>query len=200
MSVDMLQPGELGIRERRTWKSWQLACACLVALLVGMAIGHGGASSAGATSAVYTPPPPSGSTSGAGGGSTASSTSGSSLPGGGSPSTTTLPAATTTLPLSTVLLPQVTARGPAVTPSFRAGSAPWHIGWAYDCRSAPGSTGTFQVFPLGAGQSPSPAGAVVNASGATGQGVTAVNSTGTEELTIRTPAQCIWAVKVTGTG
>ena len=194
-SFRMPQPGELGIRERRSWRTWQLLTAVLIAAVAGMAIGHGGASSASSSNAVYTPPPPASPGGGAG-----SSTTGrtGTAPSALTSSSTTAGTSTTTTAPAAVLLPQVTARGSAVTPSFRVGAAPYRIGWAYDCRSAPGSTGTFQVYPLGSGQSPSSGAPAVNASGATGQGLTEVNSTGTEELTVRTPAQCIWAVKVTG--
>jgi len=40
----------------------------------------------------------------------------------------------------------------------------------------------------------------VSQSGGSGQSVTAQTSTGSQELMVRAPSNCIWAVKVTGTG
>ncbi len=57
--------GELGIAEKRSWKTWQLVTGIVVAALVGMAIDHyfdkGSNSPNKSNAAAYTPPPASGS-------------------------------------------------------------------------------------------------------------------------------------------
>src|ERR1700744_991026 len=61
----MPAPGELGLVEKRTWKTWQLACAVIVGVLIGMALNYhkvGASRSDGSSgSNGYKLPPPSGS-------------------------------------------------------------------------------------------------------------------------------------------
>ena len=73
------RPGELKIKERRSWKTWQLLTAVLIAAIFGMWIngdtGGGAASTTGTSSGSGKLPPPSASPSGsAAGGSTATTT------------------------------------------------------------------------------------------------------------------------------
>jgi hypothetical protein len=54
-------PGELKIRERRSWRTWQLLVFVAGALVVGMAIGNSGGSNAAPVAKSYTLPAPAGS-------------------------------------------------------------------------------------------------------------------------------------------
>ena len=68
-SDDQPKPGELKIKERRSWKTWQLLTAVLIAVIFGMWIngdtGGGSSSATGTSSGSGTLPPPSASSSGA---------------------------------------------------------------------------------------------------------------------------------------
>ncbi len=88
-------PGALGIKEKRTWKTWQLVGAVVIAVLVGMLINYRtvGASASGGSSGTtgggsYTPPPPAGATS-------------TTVPPGGSSAGTTAPPGSTSTSTST---------------------------------------------------------------------------------------------------
>jgi len=54
-----LKPGELGLIGKRSWKTWQVVCGLVVAVVVGMAINYRtvGASSSGNQKAYQLPPP-----------------------------------------------------------------------------------------------------------------------------------------------
>jgi len=222
-------PGELQIKERRTWKTWQLVTAMLVAALVGMALNYNssGASSSGTsggTKAYKLPPPastgrgapttttpsttlPPGSTKGS---KAHSTTSGGSHQHGSVSPTTTAPAVTTTTGATTtsttaapaagplqLLVPATQMHGNWTSPAFSITATPWNIGWAFQCTPAPASGPSLQIFvaPVGGKPSATPA---VSETGASGQQVTQVPSTGNQVIMVQAPANCLWAVKVTG--
>jgi len=223
-------PGELHIKEKRTWKTWQLATAMMVAALVGMALnynssGASSSASSGGTKGYKLPPPaatggaapttttpsstlPPGSTRGA---TTHSATSGGATHQHGSVSTTTTaPATTTTTGATTttttsgaapgplqLLVPATQMHGNWTSPAFSITAAPWNIGWAFQCTPAPASGPSFQVFVAPVGGKPG-ATPPVSETGASGQQVTQVQSTGSQVVMVQAPANCLWAVKVTG--
>jgi hypothetical protein len=207
-------PGELGIKEQRSWKTWQLAMAMLAAALVGMALNYhtvGATSSGGGNSGnSYTLPPPSGSsattTTTAAGGThgattttaTSASTSSNSSSSSGSTSTTT-PATTTTTtpPVARVLLGPSKSSGNWTSPAFTVTNPSWNIGWAFQCTPAPTAGTSFVVYvvPVGGWASGTPA---LSETGGSGQSVTAQTTVGQQELMVQAPANCVWVVKVTG--
>jgi len=219
-------PGELHIKEKRTWKTWQLLSAMVVAALIGMWLNYdSGGSSQAATTKSYALPPqaatggaaptttapssvptdsggktapksraPSGATKGTTTASTtaaASSVTTTSAPGSGSPPTT---APGTPLQL---LLPATQLHGNWTSPSFTTTAAPWNIGWAFRCTPAPTSGPSFQVFVAPSGGNPA-ATPAVNESGASGQAIATASSLGGQVLMVKSPANCVWVVKVTG--
>ena len=197
----------------------------IVAALVGMALNY---NSSGATPSStsasgghgYALPPPQ-----AGGGRTATTTTpsttvptqhstGHAVTGAasghgakpvGHSATTTAPAVTTTTAPSSaaatgpiaILVPATQLHGNWTSGPFAITAAPWNIGWAFQCTPAPASGPSFQVFvaPVGGKPAASPA---VNESGASGKQVTPVSTTGNQVITVQAPANCVWAVKVTG--
>ncbi len=201
--------GELGIKERRAWRTWQLIVAIGVALLVGMAIGNAGSSPAKtSTQGGYAPPPPAGSQGSAGSTTSVAASPSTSAPDSGSaggsasgspttsPVTTSTAASSATGPVQ-VLLPEKQARGTWTSTPFTVGGGQWNIGWAYQCVPAPTSGPAFQVFvvPTGASAGTTPA---TNETAASGSGVTPQTTAGSQELQVVAPSSCIWAVKVTG--
>ena len=194
-------PGTLGIKQPRSWKTWQLVVAVAVALVIGMVIGNSGGGGATPKPAAkgYTVPPPAGS---------GSQTSSPTTSGAGSSTTASAPTATassstpsTTVPAATgpavVLLPQVQSRGAYTSTPFTVGASGWNIGWAYQCTPPPTSGPAFQIFVVPAVGSPGTTPAV-NETAAAGQSVTTQTLTGSLELDVQAPASCIWVVKVTG--
>jgi len=218
-------PGSLRLKEKRSWKTWQLVLAVVAAALVGMAIngnvgasGSGGSSGSGTSGGgAYTLPPAGGSTtsttvSTVGGSTTTSSpTAGSSTTtsaGGKSKDTTTTTAGsstssttgsttTTSIPPARLLLGPTQLQGNWTSPAFTITAPAWNIGWAFQCTPAPTTGAAFQVFVTAAGASPSGA-AAISETGASGQAVTAQTSLGKQTLVVEAPANCAWAVKVTG--
>lgn len=207
-------PGELKIKEPRSWKTWQLVIAVAASGLVCMLIGNvtaGGSPSQAATSASggYKLPPESGS--GAPGSSSTTvvgeSSSNTVAPAGGSPTTTTnapaggSPTTSTTVVTgpATVLLAPHQAQGNWTSTPFTVGGGQWNIGWAFDCTPAPASGSGFEVYVVPAGASPSagqtPA---VSGAGGSGQSVTAQTTNGSQQLIVVAATGCIWVVKVTG--
>ena len=197
------QSGSLGIKERRSWQTWQLAVAVFVAILLGMGIGHTGgggnssASNAGTAGSGgrFVPPPPSGS-----GSSTATtvassvtSTTSTTL---GSVSPTTASGASSVASASggpeAVLLPRTTGSGGQTLAGFTAGG-PWKLGWAFQCAGA----ATFQIMVVPDGGSP-PSQPAVDKAGASGQGVSDQSATGKLHLEVRAGPACRWAVKASG--
>lgn len=224
------EQGELGIKERRAWKTWQLLVAVGVAAVLGMAInawaGNGSSSSAGASSSgsgAYKLPPPSGSVtttapanssgSGSSSSSTGSSTkaktgaSKSSSSGAAAVTTTTAAggattgASTTTSSVvvgpATVLVPEVQQTGDWTSPAFTIAGGTWNIGWAFQCTPAPSAPPSFQIFAVASGAAAGSTPAVTS-SAASGNSITPLTSTGSQQIIVQTTAACRWAVKVTG--
>jgi hypothetical protein len=182
------QAGELKIKERRSWKTWQLLSVALVAAILGMWIngdtGGGGSSSAESSNpdggklpaegAGAPAASASGGTTTAAGGSSATTTTAAS--GGSSATTTTTVAGgSTTTTVAGGSTTATTAAGAAVGPArqlllspqqkgnwtstaFTTTVAPWNIGWAFSCAPAPAAGPSFQVFVTPAGSSASPTG------------------------------------------
>jgi hypothetical protein len=219
-------PGALGIKEKRTWKTWQLVGGMVIAVLVGMLINYrtvgasasGGSGTSGGGS--YTPPPPAGATSTTvppGGSSTSTtappgstgtstSTAGTTTTKGrGSKATTTTTtsstsgssATTTTTAPARLLLGPTQSEGNWTSPAFTITATGWNIGWAFQCTPAPTAGTSFQVFVTPAGSAPGSA-AAISETGGSGQAVTAQTSLGKQTLVVEAPANCAWAVKVTG--
>ena len=214
------EPGELKLKERRSWKTWQLLTAVLVAAIFGMWINGdtgGGASSTGSSSGSSTLPPANASPSSSpAGGSTATTTT---VAGGsavtttttaGGTTTTTAAGGTTTTTSSTSSSSPAAAAGPArvlltspqltgnwTSTAFTTTTAPWDIGWAFRCTPAPATGPSFEVFvtPTGGAATGTPA---VSETGPSGQSVTAQSSIGAQTLIVQAPAACTWIVKVTG--
>jgi hypothetical protein len=218
---DRPQPGELNIKQRRSWKTWQLLTAVIVAAVLGMWIngdtgGGGGAAGAHGTTSGTLPPAatPQGDTT-PGGGVTTTTTAaaaGGGSAGGGATTTTAAGGTTTTVaggsattPTSSpaaagparVLLTSPQLKGNWTSTSFTTTAAPWNIGWAFACTPAPAGGPSFQVFVVPAGGSPSGT-AAVSETGAQGQSVTPQTTTGAQTLVIQTTSSCTWIVKVTG--
>lgn len=217
------EKGELKIKERRTWKTWQLAVVAVAAAVLGMWF-NGNAGSASGTSATtgYKLPPASGSspattvagTSPAGGAAASATTT---TTAGGTSTSTTVPGAvsaaggastgvaggsTTTSPPAavgppTVLVPETQQTGNWTSPAFTIAGGTWNIGWAFQCAPAPSGGPSFQVFAVTNGGAPSGSPAVTSTA-ASGQAVTPLTSTGSQQVIVQTTAACRWAVKVTG--
>ena len=203
----MPAPGALHLVEKRTWKTWQLALAVVLAAVVGMALNyHTVGSSQASTSRAYTLPPPaasSGSTTTstpASGGSTAKGTATTTTTPGGV-TTTTAPASGTTTPttagVARVLLASPQQSGNWTSTAFTTTAANWNIGWAFRCTPPPAGGPSFQIFVVPAGGKPSATPAVTQ-TGASGQSVTAQSTLGSQTLMVETSASCVWIVKVTG--
>lgn len=181
----------LDIRERRSWRTWQMFVAIVFALVAGMALGNLGAKSGSATAAdkpLYSLPPDAGNSPSAQPTTNVRATTSASVQ----------PTATGSLKTGpiTILLPNKNGQGPNTTVAFTAGGQ-WKLGWAYDCQLAKGGTGTFAVFVVSSSgtQSPTPA---VQKTGRSGNGVATLTSLGAQRLHISTDGACRWAVKVTG--
>jgi hypothetical protein len=203
----MPEPGDLKLKERRTWKTWQLVVGLIVAAIVGMGLNYrtvGGASpsQSGTGSNAYTLPPPSGSTTttAASGAqvTTTTSTAGDNATtttapsGSGSSTTTTLSSSPT--PTRVVLGPMQSHGNWTSTPFATSGPG-WYIGWAFQCTPIPAGGPSFQVFvtPVGGSPSGTPA---VNETGGSGNGVTTQSTVGQQMLVVEAPTTCQWVVKV----
>jgi len=200
------QPGSLGIKERRSWKTWHLLAFMLGALVLGMGIESVGRPSASLTSAsstkTYTPPPASGGSAAATTVPATTTTVARAGAGAGAATTTTTVAPTTAGASSgqpQVLVPRFQSQGNWTSPAFTITSGTWYIGWQYRCTPTPPSGPAFQVFVVPNGGSPSGAAAVTAGSG-TGQAITPQTSTGAQQIIVQAPAGCVWVVKVTGVG
>jgi len=216
------EPGELGIVGRRSWKTWQVLVAVVVAMVLGMAInGKTGNASASSGKAAYTLPPPAGSPTttapggappttttaapGANGATSTTTASGangatSTTTASASTSTTTAGASTSTTVAAgpaTVLIPATQLSGNWTSPTFTIAAGQWNIGWAFQCTPAPAATPTFQIFVVTPGAAPAGTPAV-SSSAASGQSVTPQSSLGSQQIVVEATAACRWAVKVTG--
>jgi hypothetical protein len=202
-------PGELNIKERRSWKSWQLVVAMVAAALVGMALNY---RSVGATQSsnqgAYQLPPAAGS--GASTTTTGAVATTSTTDSGSSTTTTSTSdsGSTTTTMLSTtatsaavapagLLVGPTQSHGNWTSPAFGITTPGWNIGWAFQCTPAPTAGPSFEIFVTPVGTSPSGAPAI-SETGASAQSVTSETSTGQQVLVVEAPANCEWAVKVTG--
>jgi hypothetical protein len=226
-SDDTPRPGDLKIKERRSWKTWQLLAVALVAVILGMWINGdtGGTPSATGTSSGSgkLPPPSSASapatagtstatTTTAAGGSTTTTAAGGSTTttaAGGSTTTTVAGGDTTTTTAASgsstaaagparVLLTSPQLKGNWTSTSFTTTAAPWNIGWAFRCAPAPVAGPSFQVFVTPVGSPPTGTPAI-SETGPSGQSVTAQSSLGAQTLVVQSTATCTWIVKVTGT-
>jgi len=193
-------PGELKIKERRSWRTWQLVVVGAFFLLIGMIIGNSGSGSASnrPNAATYTLPPAGGS-----GGSSSSSTSTSApststtAQGGGSDTSTSTTGASQGSPR--VLLGPTQSRGSWTSQPFTIAGGTWNIGWAYRCIPAPASGPAFQIFVTAPGANPGGTPAVSETADQ-GQNVTSQATPGNQVLQIQAPSSCTWIVKVTGVG
>jgi len=203
-------PGSLRIRERRSWRTWQLIVVGVVAALVGMVIGNsggGGSASSHSNTTTYTLPPATGHSSSGATSSTAASPPTSSpptsTPASSPPSSTPTSTPTTSPPatgsLRVLLGPTPQSRGNWTSTPFTVVSGQWNIGWAYQCTPAPVSGPAFQVFVFPTGASPGTSPAVAGTA-ASGNSVTPVSSPGSQEIQVQAPSSCVWVVKVTGVG
>jgi hypothetical protein len=214
------EAGELAIKERRTWKSWQLLTAVVVAMVVGMWLYYiaGPVQKTDAASAAsgYKLPPPS---SGAGGTTTtaAGAAAGATTTTAAGATTTTAAGATTTTAATaagaagtstsstvavgpaTVLVPEQQLSGNWTSPAFTIAGGTWNVGWAFQCTPAPSATPTFEIFVVTSGSAPSGTPAITS-SAASGSAVTPLTTTGSQQVVVQTTAACRWAVKVTGSG
>jgi hypothetical protein len=193
-------PGELHIKGRRTWATWQLVVAVGVAILIGFALNGttGGSATASSGAPAYKVPASAGSvsTTTAPGGSTTTTAA------GGSTTTTAAGGSTTTVSTAApgparVLLGPSQMSGNWTSPAFTTTAAGWNIGWAFNCSPAPASGPSFQVSVAPAGSSAAGA-PVVSGTGASGQSVTSQSSLGSQTLAVQAATGCTWVVKVTG--
>ena len=224
------EPGSLHLKGGRSWKTWQLVVAVIVAAVVGMwfngSTGSATSASSGSGGGAYKLPAPSApagspttvagsnstSTTTAGGsggaistttaaGGSGSSTSTTTAGGSGSSTSTTTAGGSASSPAAlapaSVLVPATQLTGDWTSPVFNIAGGTWNIGWAFACSPVPASTPTFEVFVVNTGASPGPSPAVTS-SAASGQSVTPQTSTGSQQIDVRAPAGCRWAVKVTG--
>jgi len=201
--------GELGIKERRAWRTWHLVVAVIVSAVLGMALDYytdsGSHSSTPSSSGgAYTPPPPAGSntttTAATNSGSTTTASSDTTTTagaGGGTAQSSTTTSTTAAPAVARILLGPTQSRGNWTSPAFTTTVASWNIGWAFQCTPAPTGGASFQVTVAPAG-STSPGTTAISESGASGQSVTAESTVGTQILTVQAPSTCVWAVKVTG--
>ncbi len=202
--------GDLKIKERRSWKTWQLLSAVLLAALLGMWInGSTGSSTTTSSdsSAADKLPPAAGSpsSSAASGGSTAGSSTSTTAAGTATTTTTASAAAggasstTTTVVVgpATVLVPETQQTGNWTSPTFTIAGGTWNVGWAFQCVPVPTTTPTFAIYAVNAGGTPSGTPAVTSSLGS-GNSVTPLTTTGSQQVIVQTSASCRWAVKVTG--
>jgi hypothetical protein len=209
---DRPEPGQLGIVERRTWKTWQLVIAVIIAALVGMWINGNTGSAGGAStssSGAYKLPAPSGptaTTSPASAKAQSGSTTTTTTAAGGSTTTTTAAGGSTTTTAAggvtpaagpaTVLVPATQLTGNWTSPPFTIAGGTWNIGWAFQCTPA-APTPTFEVFVAKTGASPGSSPAVTSGV-SQGQSVTPQTTLGSQRIVVHAPAGCRWVVKVTG--
>ena len=207
--------GELQLKERRSWKTWQLLTAVVLAAVVGMWISgnSGSASGTGSTArggGAYKLPPASGSSPttvpsaarsagspSTGSGSTtagSTTTTAASAAGTGGSSTTT---STVALAPPSVLVPETQQTGNWTSPAFTIAGGTWQIGWAFQCTPPPSATPSFQIFVVTTGGQPGTTPAVTS-SAASGNEITPQTSAGSQQLVVQTSAACRWAVKVVG--
>jgi len=188
----------LGIRERRSWATWQLASAVLIAVVVGMWVGWSGrgggraSASAGAQSTHLTLPPLTVAPA-----ATTVTTPATTAPAATATTTTVSSSGTSaaaTGPI-VVVMPNTNDRGPADLPAITT-AGHLQIGWKFSCVAAPGGAATFEILLVAAsGGATSP---VLTQTGRSGTGVTPLGNTGQVRLRVVTDPGCVWAVKAVG--
>ena len=210
------EEGELKIKERRSWKTWQVLIALVLAVGIGMWLnGNAGTASgnpaaSGSGGGGYKLPPDGASATtapasaaAAGAGSTATTAAGSTSTTTGSATSTTVASGTTAttgataVGPATVLVPQTTQSGNWTSPAFTIAGGTWNIGWAFQCAPAPTGGPSFQIFVVNSGASPGSTPAVTSTA-ASGQSVSPETTAGSQQVIVQTTAACRWAVKVTG--
>lgn len=197
------QPGGLGIREKRSFATWQLVLVAFVALLTGMVIGDTGrkpaSGAAGGTPFITLPSSPTGALH------QPTMSVQTVTPGSVPPTTAAAPitsgASTTSIVASGAPQVELVARtqgsGPSDLPTFKTAGT-WTVGWAFSCVGAASGTGPFTITVVSASGASDPAPAVSESS-RNGQGVTKQPArTGSQHLHIATDPACQWAVKVLG--
>ncbi len=205
------EPGSLHIVGRRSWKTWQLSIAVVLAAVFGMWFNGntgsatettGSSSSSGgfkipaaagtssSTTTTAAPDKSTTSTTASVGGSTATTTA----PGSSSTSSTTVAQA---VGPATVLIPATELAGNWTSSAFTIAGGTWNIGWAFSCAPVPAATPTFAVFVVKAGASAGTTPAVTS-SAPSGQSVTPQTSTGSQQIIVHAPSGCRWVAKVTG--
>jgi hypothetical protein len=155
--------------------------------LVGLAITVAERSSSSNKGAFSVPPP------------TASSSSTVAPATGGS--TSEDPNESTTTPVASatggVILGPTQSHGDWTSAAFVTSAPNWKIGWAFKCTSAPDAGPSFRVSvaPVGASATPAPA---ISETGPSGQSVSTQTTLGRQTLVVQAPADCAWAIKVSG--
>lgn len=216
------EEGELKIKGRRSWKTWQVLIAVVLALGIGMWLnGNAGTASgnpaaSGSGGGGYKLPPDGASAttapaSAAAGGSTATTAAGSTATTTAGATSTTVAGATSSTVAggttattgaaavgpATVLVPQTTQTGNWTSPAFTIAGGTWNIGWAFQCAPAPSGGPSFQIFVVNAGSAAGSTPAVTSTA-ASGQSVSPETTAGSQQVIVQTTAACRWAVKVTG--
>jgi hypothetical protein len=193
----MPAPGQLNLLGRRAFKTWQVLIVAGVAIGLGMLANYRTVGSAApANKPAFTLPAATGSTttlpSASGSTTTTSASTGVTTPGAASTSTTA--------PVRVLLAPHQQSGNWTSTP-FTTTSAGWIIGWAFQCTPAPASGPSLQIFITPSGGTPSGAPAV-SETGASGvestSNETFQSAIGTQTLVVQAPANCTWAIKVSG--
>jgi hypothetical protein len=201
-------PGSLHIVGRRSWKTWQLLGAIVVAAVFGMWFNGSTGSSTGAaagsgSSGTYKLPAAKSTTATTAPTSGGATTTTTGAAGAGSATTTTSAADSTstttaaTVGPPTILVPATQQTGNWTSPAFTIAGGQWDIGWAFQCSPTPTSAPGLEIFAVNAGANPAGTPAVTS-SAASGQSVTTLSSTGSQQIVVQSPPGCRWAVKVTG--
>jgi hypothetical protein len=201
-------PGELGLAEKRSWKTWQLVVGMIFAAGVGLAINYHtvGASPSSSNTGGGDFALPTTTTTAPGGGADAGTSSTTTTTNSGSTTTTTSSSSSTSSSTTTpstgtsparLLVGPIQSQGDWTSPAFTITAPSWNIGWAFQCTPAPTAGSSFQISVVPSGTSPTGTPAVTE-TGASGQAVAMETSTGQQTLVVEAPANCAWAVKVTG--
>jgi hypothetical protein len=197
-------PGELGLAEKRSWKTWQLVFGMIFAGLVGLAINYhtvGASQSSNKGGGDFALPTTTTTAAGGAGAATSSTTttagSGSSTTSTTSSSNSPTTTPSTGTPPARLLVGPTQSQGNWTSPTFSITTPSWDIGWAFQCTPAPSAGPSFQisVVPVGTAPTGTPA---VTETGASGQSVATESSVGQQVLVVEAPANCAWAIKVTG--
>lgn len=209
------QGGNLGIKERRTWKTYQVVIFCGLTLLMGMRIGYDGnsettVSSGGPANGVSGLPPDPGATASTPAPADADDPGATVTPGDpsegdletgrgadtdGSPGAEGSPAAAAAGGVPQVILELTPRTGSFTSEAFSVAPGAWKLGWSFSCQKQ-GGTGLFAISlqrPGGEVVGTDPA---IDRDGDQGTGVEEMASDGEHVIVVST--ECLWAVKVTG--